>query len=122
MADAGHPAPYVQGKEVSVEYGMALGLSARTTYTESTFHLAPGERLTLVTDGVVEARNSSGELFGFERTAAIAKESAASIVERAQEFGQNDDITVLTITRLPAKEESSPLTESLLLSVLPASG
>ena len=102
LADAGHPAPYLQGKEVSVENGMPLGLSARSTYTESTFRLAAGERLTLVTDGVAEARNSSGELFGFERTAAIAGEPAKSIVHAAQEFGQKDDITVLTLTRLAA--------------------
>jgi len=102
MADAGHPAPYLQGKEVPVESGLPLGLNARTTYAESTFRLAAGERLTLLTDGVAEARNSSGELFGFERTAAIADESAESIVHAAQDFGQEDDITVLTLTRLAA--------------------
>jgi serine phosphatase RsbU (regulator of sigma subunit) len=64
--------------------------------------LAAGERLTLVTDGVAEARNSSGELFGFERTAAISSEPAKSIVHAAQEFGQEDDITVLSLTRLAA--------------------
>ena len=73
-----------------------------------------------MTDGVLEARSKSGELFGFERTAAIAKGSAASIVKRAQEFGQNDDITVLTITRLAAKQESSVLEKALFPSVSPA--
>ncbi len=102
MADAGHPAPYLQGKEIPVENGLPLGLSPRSTYTESTFRLAAGERLTLVTDGVAEARNSLGELFGFERTAAISGEPAKSIVHTAQEFGQEDDITVLTLTRLAA--------------------
>ncbi len=102
LADAGHPAPYLQGKEVPVENGLPLGLSPRSTYTESTFRLAVGERLTLVTDGVAEARNSSGELFGFDRTAAIAGESASTIVHAAQEFGQEDDITVLTLIRLTA--------------------
>jgi hypothetical protein len=102
LADAGHPPPYVQGKEIPVEPGLPLGLSARTAYAESTFQLAAGERLTLVTDGVAEARNSSGELFGFERTAAISGEPAESIVHAAQEFGQEDDITVVTLTRLAA--------------------
>jgi hypothetical protein len=51
---------------------------------------------------VVEARSSTGELFGFVRTAAISGHSAESIATRAQEFGQDDDITVLTIRSIPA--------------------
>jgi serine phosphatase RsbU (regulator of sigma subunit) len=59
--------------------------------------LNPGEQLTLVTDGVVEARNDAGELFGFERTAALSGNSAEAIAQAAQAFGQEDDITVLTV-------------------------
>jgi serine phosphatase RsbU (regulator of sigma subunit) len=55
----------------------------------------------LITDGVVEARSKSGELFGFERTAAG---SAESIAEAAQSFGQEDDITVISVTRTAALE------------------
>jgi serine phosphatase RsbU (regulator of sigma subunit) len=39
---------------------------------ESSFQFAPGEQLTLLTDGVVEARDKVGALFGFERSAAPA--------------------------------------------------
>jgi hypothetical protein len=102
VADAGHLAPYLGGKEVPVEPGLPLGLNPHTTYAESTFRLAQGEQLTLLTDGVAEARSGSGELFGFERTAAIAVQSAESIVRAAREFGQEDDITVLTLMRLAA--------------------
>jgi hypothetical protein len=49
---------------------------------------------------VVEARNKTGELYGFERTAAISSESAEAIAHAAQAFGQDDDITVLTLTWL----------------------
>jgi serine phosphatase RsbU (regulator of sigma subunit) len=56
-----------------------------------------------MTDGVVEATSSSGALFGFDRTSAISAQSAADVAAAAQAFGQNDDITVLTIT-LTAKE------------------
>jgi serine phosphatase RsbU (regulator of sigma subunit) len=52
----------------------------------------------LLTDGVVEARNHGGELFGFKRAAAISTESADQIAHAAEEFGQEDDITVLTLT------------------------
>ena len=53
----------------------------------------------LVTDGVVEAREASGALLGFERTAALSVESAEAVAEVAQRFGQDDDITVLTVLR-----------------------
>jgi serine phosphatase RsbU (regulator of sigma subunit) len=53
----------------------------------------------LLSDGVVEARSSAGELFGFERTRAISAESAAAIAAAAQRHGQEDDITVLTVVR-----------------------
>jgi hypothetical protein len=99
-ANAGHLAPYMDGEEMKIENGLPLGLVADTHYTESTFTLAPGARFTLLTDGVVEARNAQGELFSFERTRAIATQSAESIAHAAQSFGQEDDITVLTLTRL----------------------
>ena len=43
--------------------------------------------------------NSGGELFGFERTAAISTDSAQNIARAAQHFGQDDDIAVLTLTK-----------------------
>jgi serine phosphatase RsbU (regulator of sigma subunit) len=61
--------------------------------------LASGQQLTLLTDGVVEARDKTGALFGFDRTAAISCESAGHIAKTAELFGQEDDITVLTVTR-----------------------
>lgn len=104
IANAGHLAPYVKGDELRVESGLPLGIDAATAYPESRFQLAQNEQLTLVTDGVVEARSKTGELFGFERTAAVATGSAESIAEAAQSFGQEDDITVISITRAAALE------------------
>jgi phosphoserine phosphatase RsbU/P len=57
-----------------------------------------GAQLTLYTDGVVEARARSGELFGFDRAETLSVQPAEVIAETAQKFGQDDDITVLTIT------------------------
>ncbi len=99
IANAGHIAPYLGGKELPLENGLPLGLAAETAYAESTFQLAQGQQLTLLTDGVVEARDKSGALYGFERTAAISTETAESIARAAQHFGQDDDITVLTLAR-----------------------
>ncbi len=98
-ANAGHLAPYLKCKEMVIESGLPLGLAANAVYTESTTQLAEGEQLTLLTDGVVEARSKSGELFGFDRTSAIAANTAESIAQAAQSFGQQDDITVLTLSR-----------------------
>ena len=115
VANAGHLAPYLAGKELPLENGLPLGLAADAAYTESTFQLAPGDQLTLLTDGVVEARAANGALFGFERTAALSTDSAAEIAKAAELFGQDDDITVLTLTRLPVGEESTvPGTVSVL--------
>jgi len=102
-ANAGHLAPYRNQEEVSIESGLPLGITADADYPESTFVLAPGETLVFLSDGVVEAQNHHGELFGFERTAAISKQSAEVIARAAQAFGQEDDITVLTLTYAPAE-------------------
>jgi hypothetical protein len=106
VANAGHISPYLRGTELDIQGGLPLGLAAEATYAESTFSLSFGHQLTLLTDGVVEARNLTGELLGFERTAEIAGEAAELIAQKAKEFGQNDDITVLTIARVAAEAES----------------
>ncbi|MDE3149203.1 MAG: SpoIIE family protein phosphatase [Acidobacteriota bacterium] len=99
VANAGHLAPHLEGNELALENGLPLGISSDATYPESIFQLAAGQRLTLLTDGVVEARDKAGALFGFERTLAISNQPANSIAEEAQRWGQEDDITVLTVTR-----------------------
>lgn len=103
MANAGHVPAYLQGREIEVEGGLPLGLAADSVYKESTFQLNTNSQLTLLTDGVVEARARSGELFGFERTSVASTESAASIAQAALAFGQEDDITVVTILRRAAE-------------------
>jgi serine phosphatase RsbU (regulator of sigma subunit) len=100
-ANAGHLPPYIDGEEINTENGLPLGLSAESTYSESTLTLAPGAQLTLLTDGIVEAQSATGELFGFDRTAAISTQSGEEIAAAAQAFGQEDDITVLTLTFSP---------------------
>jgi sigma-B regulation protein RsbU (phosphoserine phosphatase) len=64
---------------------------------ESTLTLAPGDALTFLSDGVLEARNPQGELFRFDRTREISRQSAEQIADTAARFGQEDDITVLTL-------------------------
>ena len=97
VANAGHLAPYLAGEELAVENGLPLGISADTDYPEVRVPLPVGAQLTLYTDGVVEARARSGELLGFDRAAALSIQPAEVIAQTAQSFGQDDDITVLTI-------------------------
>jgi hypothetical protein len=97
-ANAGHIAPLVNGEEQTIATGLPLGLDSGTIYSETSFTLLPGARLTLMTDGVVEARGPSGELFGFDRAAAISTQPAEFIALTAQSFGQEDDITVVALS------------------------
>ena len=99
IANAGNPAPYRNGEEMVVEPGLPLGIVAEPSYAETRSQVAPGDRLTFVSDGVVEATNSQGELYGFDRARAISNEPASAIAEAARSFGQEDDITVLSVIR-----------------------
>jgi hypothetical protein len=54
----------------------------------------------VLTDGVPEAMHGR-ELFGFDRTLGLSARDAAEIAEAARRFGQNDDITVVSIDVLP---------------------
>jgi len=117
-ANAGHLSPYVRGRETIVESGLPLGLSAGTKYPETSFRLGENEQITLVSDGVVEARGRGGELFGFDRTAAVAGGSAEAIALAAQQFGQSDDITVLTVTRVPEGEKPATTVTTAVFSVV----
>ena len=103
VANAGHIPPYCNGREIALPSSLPLGLVADIAYAETLPHLDPGDTLTLLSDGVVEARNPHGELYGFDRTQAISTQSAQSIAHSAQTFGQEDDITVLTLTLAPVE-------------------
>ena len=102
LANAGNPAPYRNGQEMAVQPGLPLGLLEAATYDETRYQIAPGDRITFVSDGVIEATSSTGELYGFDRTQAISNQPAHTIVEAVKQFGQEDDITVLTLTLVEA--------------------
>ena len=101
LVNAGHLPPYLNGKELAVEGTLPLGAVSGMQYASTHFTLDAGSSMVLMTDGVVEARNPSGELFGFDRTAAISTKSAQSIAGAASTHGQQDDITVLRLTFAP---------------------
>jgi hypothetical protein len=107
LANAGHLPPYLNTAEVQSPPALPLGLVPAAEYEEVRFHLTEVDRLTLYTDGLLEARNQAGELFGFARIAALLANTtdAEKIADAAQRFGQDDDITVLTVAVAMAPSE-----------------
>jgi len=99
IANAGHLSPYLNGAEVELPGALPLGIEPKAHYETTHFHMAPGSRLTFYSDGVVEAQGADGELFGFGRGEEISMQPAADIVAAAKRFGQQDDITVVSVTR-----------------------
>ena len=99
LANAGHLSPYFEGSEVDLPPGLPLGLQAGETYQQISPAVAAGVRMVFLSDGVVEAANAKGELFGFDRTRENSARSAQQIAEAARAWGQNDDITVVTVRR-----------------------
>ena len=97
LSNAGHIAPYLSGREIETPSALPLGLMLDQTYDVTPGRLNSGERLVLLSDGVPEARSQTGELYGFERLSSLTRMSAQEIAEAAQLFGQEDDITVLTL-------------------------
>ena len=101
LADAGHPPPYLNGTEMPFAGSLPLGLVKTAEYAQTNLEMRSGDRLMLLTDGISEARNLQGDLFGFSRVEALlrAGASARMVAEAAQQFGQNDDLTVISIIR-----------------------
>jgi serine phosphatase RsbU (regulator of sigma subunit) len=87
----------VNGDEIGAPGSLPLGLISAARYDVFTVQLVAGDRLTFVSDGVVEAQSRTGELLGFERTRELSNHSSEEIARAAQEFGQQDDITVVTV-------------------------
>jgi phosphoserine phosphatase RsbU/P len=101
VANAGHLPPYLNSQEVALPGGLPLGVLPDSEYAETRLYLHPGDRILMCSDGVVEARGESGELFGFDRVHNLSNQSAFYVAEAARDFGQEDDITVLTVKRTP---------------------
>ena len=107
IANAGQLPPYLNGTEYEMEGAFPLGMVPSVEYTTVNFSLQPGDSLFLMSDGVVEATNPEGALFGFDRVAELLKNksTSAAIADDAQRFGQEDDILVLQIWREGAGAE-----------------
>ena len=103
LVNAGHLPPYLNGRELAIEGTLPLGAVPGLHFPVSRFKLAEGDTLILITDGVAEAQDAQGQLFGFERIGALLGNGAtgAALAQAAQSFGQEDDITVLSLIFAP---------------------
>jgi hypothetical protein len=104
LANAGHLPPYLNGTPVAIDGSMPLGFLDGAEFSVAHFPLAPEDRLVMVSDGLAEAMNSEGQLFGFERVQSLVKSRtpAGEIAAQVQRFGQEDDISIIAVTRQPA--------------------
>jgi hypothetical protein len=100
LANAGHISPYIDGHEIATPPSLPLGVKAHQQYTPVSGKLASDQKIVLLSDGVVEARSTAGELLGFDRLATLTLKPAREIADTAKSFGQEDDITVLTLARI----------------------
>ena len=113
-ANAGHDLPYLQSNGDAEELrarGMPLGLMPAMGYEVKEIVLQAGETALLYSDGLVEAHDPEGEMFGFPRLRALIaqhgeKERALRdyLMEELYSFTgegweQEDDITLLTLQR-----------------------
>jgi serine phosphatase RsbU (regulator of sigma subunit) len=100
LVNAGHPPPYLNGQELAMEGALPLGAIPGIEFPVLHFKLAEGDELMLMTDGVAEAQDAEGRLFGFDRIANMLRNGAAAVAlaTGAQTFGQEDDITVLSLS------------------------
>jgi hypothetical protein len=102
LACAGHPAPFVNDLELNFPGALPLGLTPTAVFEETRLTLRERDHMALYTDGLLEARSHTGELYSFDRlkTLFATHPTAEQAAQAAVNFGQDDDITVLTLTRL----------------------
>jgi hypothetical protein len=106
LANAGHMPPYLNGEPLAIEGALPLGMMDDAEFSVMRFNLAAGDRLMLVSDGIVEAMDAEGQLFGFNRVQELLRtgKSASEVAGAAQKFGQEDDISVIAVTRTAVLE------------------
>jgi serine phosphatase RsbU (regulator of sigma subunit) len=116
-ANAGHDLPYLwhggDCEELKAR-GMPLGLMPEMGYEEKEIVFEAGEAALLYSDGLVEAHNPMGEMFGFPRLRALVAEHGQggsleeALLEELYSFvgdgwEQEDDITLLTLRHSPSR-------------------
>jgi serine phosphatase RsbU (regulator of sigma subunit) len=110
LANAGHLPPYVNGEPLAMEGALPLGMIDGAECSVMQSRLMDGDRLMLLSDGIVEATDAEGRLFGFERVHQLLRTGATAVevAGAARSFGQEDDISVIAVTRTAVLEPALP--------------
>jgi len=117
-ANAGHNLPYVRTADGVIEFratGMPLGLMPGMAYEERQADIRPGDNVLLYSDGLVEAHDPAGAMYGFPRLRADLESDLAGselideLLDRLHAFtGQGwereDDITLVALRRSAGAE------------------
>jgi serine phosphatase RsbU (regulator of sigma subunit) len=98
--------PCLNGESLPMDGALPLGMLDGTEFSVLRFKLKDTDKLVLLSDRVVEAIDADGQLFGFERVHDLLHSagSATEVATAALNFGQEDDISVITITRNEAPQ------------------
>jgi len=116
--NAGHEAPLVAGQPLDIKRNLPVGALSDWSYEGQQTQLKPGDMLFLYTDGLSEAKNSTGELLGRKRVQQLASEHyqdtaqqlvglmEAEVHRHAGDAEQSDDITMLAIKWQPTSQFS----------------
>jgi hypothetical protein len=109
LANAGHVAPYRNGEELPMEGALPLGMFESAETSLMRFEMRAGDRLVLMSDGIAEAMDVHGKMLGFERVRELVRTAttAAEVANAAQAFGQEDDISVIAVTRTAVLETAA---------------
>jgi sulfur transfer complex TusBCD TusB component (DsrH family) len=100
LASAGHLPPYLNGEPLAMDGAFPLGVVEAAEFSLMHFQLNNGDKLVLISDGIAEATDANGNLYGFERVRQLLRTAttATGIAAEAQRFGQEDDISVIAVT------------------------
>ncbi len=109
LANAGHLPPYLNGEAVAMEGALPLGVVEDAEVSMTRFNLKDGDKLLFISDGIVEATDAHGHLFGFDRVLELVRSAASpsDLAGAAQSFGQRDDISVISVTRTAVLEPAA---------------
>jgi serine phosphatase RsbU (regulator of sigma subunit)/anti-sigma regulatory factor (Ser/Thr protein kinase) len=121
FANAGHNLPYVRTADGVIELratGMPLGLMREMEYDNKVYRMKTNEVMVLTSDGITEAHNSAGEMYGFGRLMGrVAKTAADSDMVKeivgdlegwtGADAEQEDDITLVVVRRTSSAEDSA---------------
>jgi serine phosphatase RsbU (regulator of sigma subunit) len=73
LANAGHLPPYLNGRPVEIEGSLSLGMIEDAEFSVLQFRFTEGDHLLLMSDGIAEATDLHGNLFGFERVLDLVR-------------------------------------------------